>query len=244
MPKFIFLLALAVVGYLIYKLYYKKLAAQGRAGQIKMALIVVGLIFMALAVTGRAHVLFAIIGAAMTQIMRLAPLAMRFFPMFQQAMNTKKVFTPGAGQASKVRTRLLVMTLDHDSGHIDGEVTDGSFASRSLGSLSIDELRSLYGECQRIDPEGVRLLAAYVARVHGDDWQQSDPGSQQASTTSAEPSVSEAYEILGLKDGDTKQAVVEAHRRLMGKMHPDKGGSDYLAARINLAKEVLIRHLA
>ena len=245
MSRFIMLFVIAVVGWLIYKLYFQKLQQQGKPGMIKIGLIVLGLVFMALAVTGRAHILFALIGAAMTQIMRIAPLLVRFFPAIQQMLNNKRVFTASGGQQSTIRTTLLSVTLDHDTGEVNGEVTGGPYRGQSLADLDIEQLRALYQQCCQQDPEGSRLLHAYVSRTYPDEQFASaqGPGGEQQAANSAVPELAEAREILGVdKDADRK-AIVDAHRRLMAKMHPDKGGSTYLAAKINAAKEALLQDL-
>jgi DnaJ-domain-containing protein 1 len=133
------------------------------------------------------------------------------------------------------------MTLNHDSGDINGEVLSGQFAGKTLDQLELDALLQLLGECQD-DEESVALLQAYLDRVYGDDWQQQagDQARQQTASPSGEMSRDEALQVLGLSDGASEDEIVEAHRRLMQKLHPDRGGSSYLAAVINQAKDTLL----
>ena len=87
------------------------------------------------------------------------------------------------------------------------------------------------------------LLQAYLDRVHGDDWRQRANGGREQPRDpghAGEMSREEALQILGLGADAGEAEIVEAHRRLMQKLHPDRGGSAYLAARINLAKDILL----
>lgn len=150
--------------------------------------------------------------------------------------------TPGT--RSKVSSALIEMELDHDSGGMTGTVRSGSFAGRGLDSLSLPELALLMRECLAQDPEGARLLEAYLDR-RTPGWREHADGHGDAGQGGApRPGAmtqQEAYEILGLQPGADKEAVREAHRTLMKRIHPDAGGTSGLAARVNQAKDTLLK---
>lgn len=172
----------------------------------------------------------------------LLPLLMRWRFRLQQA---KAAAGPSGGQTSNVETAYLAMTLDHDTGAMTGRVVAGRFRGRALGELTLDELLRLRDECRAHDPPSVPLIESYLDREHGPDWR---PAGEAAGEEKAAPEPpgggamtrAEAYEILGIAEGASREEVKEAHRHLMLKMHPDLGGSTYLAAKINRAKDVLL----
>ena len=149
-----------------------------------------------------------------------------------------------AGGSSDVETQYLRMVLDHDSGEMDGEVIAGRFQGRSLGAMSFEELVALLRECADGDEQSTRVLESYLDRREGADWR--ERAAQQTGVAGGagfgpgRMRRDEAWEILGLQPGAADDEIREAHRRLMSKIHPDHGGSDYLAAKINEAKEVLL----
>ncbi|HTQ33010.1 MAG TPA: DnaJ domain-containing protein [Stellaceae bacterium] len=150
---------------------------------------------------------------------------------------------PGATQqTSDVTTPYLRMSLDHDTGAMSGTVLTGSFAGARLEEMSRGDLLGLLRECRAADEEGARLLEAYLDRLHP-DWRDDFAGGQGAPhTVSGDMTVEEAYEILGLAPGADEAQIKAAHRRLMMQLHPDHGGTDYLATKINRARDVLLKH--
>lgn len=213
-----------------------------------------------LGVTGKAHLAFL-------------PLAITGLPWLMGRMAAGRMNpNPTAGQRSDVETTYLRMTLDHDSGAMEGTVLQGRYAGRRLDELSEPQLLDLLEECNLRDDEGRRLLEAYLDRTLGADWREraeertahdhththshagagTDAGAgtgqgwgrRSAGSKSAGrvPPMTreEAYEILGISPGAGEDEIKEAHRDLMRKLHPDHGGSNYLASKINQAKELLL----
>lgn len=148
-----------------------------------------------------------------------------------------------SGRGSTVRTAALEMTLDHDTGIIIGQVLVGNFEGRQLEGLTETELFSLYQEIAT-DQESTALLEAYLdGRVP--DWRNEFEPHMAAGEGSASDTgpmtEEEAYEVLGLTAQASQDEIVAAHRRLMKRVHPDHGGSTFLAAKINAAKAILLR---
>ncbi len=150
-----------------------------------------------------------------------------------------------AGQGSQVRSQFLDMNLDHDSGELSGRIVDGPHAGRSLGEF---DLQGLIGLMPGFDAESVVLLESYLDRrfpAWRQDAQGDAAGGQRRAASSGKMTNEEAYEILGLKPGAGRDDISRAHRALMKKLHPDQGVSTYLAARVNEAKDTLLRtHLS
>jgi DnaJ domain len=145
-----------------------------------------------------------------------------------------------AGQTSQVRSNFLNVELDHDTGAMTGEIIAGRLAGTKLDTLELTTLVGLLGE---FDVESRDLLAAYLDRRHP-GWREDAQGDAAAGSgppRSGKMTKEEAYQILGLEPGASAEEIGRAHRGLMKKLHPDQGGSTYLAARVNEAKDVLLR---
>ncbi|WP_374331606.1 molecular chaperone DnaJ [Aestuariivirga sp.] len=146
------------------------------------------------------------------------------------------------GQASRVSTSIIAMQLDHDSGHMEGEVLSGTYRGRKLSSLTLAEAQALHAQCAAAPDQSRALFEAWIERTRPDwrsQWNSSAGRAPAASSTKM--TRAEALAILGLKEGASPDDVRAAHRRLMKTAHPDLGGSDYLAAKINEAKEFLLQ---
>lgn len=218
---------------------------QPRKTRLQAAAVTLGILLIALVASGRLSWVFAVVGALLPFLRRILPL-LGYLPVFQrlyrQFTNAQAATGQSAGQQSSVETRFIRMTLDHDSGEMNGRILEGRYAGEALQSLSLEQLLELLSRYNKVDEESATLLRAYLDRIHGDSWQQREQAQEEtpASSFSGNMSQREAYDILGLDEGASEEQITEAHRRLMQKLHPDRGGSTFLAAKINQAKDLLL----
>jgi hypothetical protein len=244
---------LALVGGLLWLLHwFRSTPPHQVAKALRKAMLWGGIgLVVLLVATGRLNPVFAALAAAVPVILRLVNL-LQVLPVIRQLLRSLGISVPGAGSsttsaapggASSIRTRFLEMTLDHASGHMDGRVLEGPDAGRLLSELELGRLLDLLARCRVQDAQSAALLEAYLDRTQGEDWRASSSSrgrNDGAVAADAPLNREEAMAILGLGPGATDEDVREAHRRLIQKLHPDRGGSDYLAAKINAAKDLLL----
>jgi hypothetical protein len=147
---------------------------------------------------------------------------------------------------SRIRSAMIEMEIDHSTGAMEGLVLAGALAGRRLSSLDETGLRRLHEECSALDVEAVSLLEAYLDRRFSGrrEYAQGDRDTRtRVYAHAGVMSKDEAYQVLGLQPGASLDEVQKAYRTLMKKLHPDQGGTAYLAARVNQARETLLsRH--
>ncbi len=234
----IILLIILVAGFIL--VHWLKRAPKAQRNKV-LLYVAIG-VLVVLVLTGRAHWMYAAILGAVPLLQRLMGAA-RMFGMFRSLHG---VFNQGhsrhAGRQSDIETRFFRVTLDHDSGEMSGKVTAGQFIGRSLEELTLAELLGLRSECMNADDlQSVQVLEAYLDRRHGNDWRDHNQSAGSGALQTSRMTPAEAQDILGLDGNASRDDIVNAHRRLMQKMHPDRGGSTYLAARINQAKDLLLK---
>ena len=147
--------------------------------------------------------------------------------------------TPSGENTSAVRSRYIAMTLDHQSGEVTGKVIYGEFQGIDLINLGENETRRLLAATQS-DPDSLSLLETWLDknRAGWREWFTTHPEPNPA-TAIDEDAI--AYEVLGLKPGASADEIRAAHRKLMMGVHPDQGGSNFLASKINEAKDRLLK---
>jgi hypothetical protein len=203
--------------------------------QIILGSAVIGVIILTL--MGKMHW----VGAALTGLLVLArqtlPLLIRLLPVLG---SFRSQGATARGKQSEVASQILRMSLDHDTGSLSGVVLEGRYKDWLLDELDRQQLDDLMAFCQTEDADSVQLLASYLEQRFPDDAGHTEQGEGAPTQPSTEPSRREALAVLGLNEEAEREDIIAAHRALIQKLHPDRGGNDYLAAKINEAKDFLL----
>ena len=231
MPKLLLLIA-AIVSLWYWWSYQKNLAENKRKPFLwRSGFWLILALSVYLIITGRMHWLGAGIAALIPVLRTLLVWGTRAGPLL-------RLFGRFKTSPSQFRTQFLVISMNFTTGSVEGEIISGDYNGKKLSELSQDELKQLSQQYKTVDKESYVLLQAYLIRSGSSNdqaYQQYNPDNFN------QLSEAEAYEILGLPNTASKDEVVKAHKRLMQRMHPDRGGSDYLAAKINAAKDQLVK---
>lgn len=233
----------ALIGTIAFAMLWKELAAKNRPKKLSKlaagAAAALLSVLLLLTATGRLHWIAAVF-AGLLPFVRWAT-SLFAGPLIGNWM--RGAFfgrqAPAAGASapprmSTVATDDLRMTLDHESGEMTGEALTGSLAGQALAALELEAILPWRAELANAD--SVQLLDAYLDRRFP-DWR--EPPRGEAPPTRGSMDAAQALAVLGLEAGASEKEIVAAHRRLMQKLHPDRGGTDYLAATLNQAKAVL-----
>ena len=226
------LVAAALIGLYVLTRWLRRSPWGAWAGRAVIALGIAGFLLL-LTVRGGAEV-------ALPLLAGLTPFLLRWLNARRPPASI--VDSNAVGQ-STVATRFLNMTLDHATGVMSGEVREDRFAGRALLELNLQELLALWRECQA-DPQSMAVLETYLDRHAESDWRERLHEAKSTADSPAAASVmscAEAYQILGLSPGATPAEIQAAYRRLIQRLHPDHGGSAYLATQLNQARDLLLR---
>lgn len=230
MPKLLLLVAIAISIWYWWSVIKRLKPEQRRSFIWRSAFWLVLGLSIVLVATGRMHWLGAGLAA-------LIPLSKALFAFGLRALPFINILSRFKTSPSKFRTNALLLEINFASRQVDGEILQGEFVGRRLSQLNSEEMQTLADWLKQTDRESYVLLQAFLMRSGGQRGAGSD---QQQATDFADFSEAEAYNILGLEPDASKEDVIKAHRRLMQRLHPDRGGSDYLAAKINAAKDKLV----
>ena len=189
-----------------------------------VALFVVAL---ALVLTGRAHWIAAALAALLPVVRGLLGAGLRALPLLRLWRSVG-----GPGFTPSFRTAALEVRIDMQSGAIDGQVLQGRYAGQPLSALDRAQLEAVLAALPAADRNSRWLLNAYLARRFG--------AGGETPPQVDRPDEDEAWRILGLEPGASREDILRAHKRLVQRLHPDRGGNDYLAAKVNAARDLLL----
>jgi len=238
--RLVIALALITSIFWLMKRYRTLPEKQRKQWLIKMAVGAFVVLMLLAVVTGRVHWLGGLLAAALG-------FAKFGVNMFARAFPFVRLFGRHAFGNPVFSTSFLKVQLDLQTNSVTGIVIEGPYKGSELHHLNDEQLAELEAHYQKHDRRSY-----YLIRVLRQSGQHSQHHHQQQSkqdySSVSDPSYNEALQVLGLESyiGNNeldKKTVIQAHKRLMQKLHPDRGGNDYLASRVNVAKEIVLKKL-
>ncbi|MFT5273704.1 MAG: hypothetical protein ACI9J2_000220 [Saprospiraceae bacterium] len=220
----VFLALLALIAIMAFIGWYSKADDRQRNDSVKNILLYgVGIALLLLVITGKIPVLFALISAVIPFYRKI----MTFKGLFQ-------LFGRSLGP-TKLTTQWLIVQYDFSNKGLDATVIQGEFEGKKLSQLNIEQLALLLEACKQ-DFQSRTAIHAFMAMRNSHEAPKSNTLNESGAL-----SKQQAYEILGIESNANEEDIKSAHKRLMQKLHPDRGGSNYLAAQINAAKDTLLK---
>lgn len=218
----------AVILFFLFKWIHKfKKTPQDQQKQKLFQLFLIGVAVAILfgVVTGKMHWFGAVIAGALPFLRNGLGLIMRFAPLLIRS----------TGGKARFNTEHLNVEIDLNNKSVTGVVTKGLHEGKQIQQLTPQELDELLEYYQSRDKKSVFFIKA----VKKGFTAQNDPPPQ----TFIDPDRQEALQILGLSDNPSKEEIIKAHRKLINKLHPDRGGNDFLASRVNQARDTLLKDI-
>ena len=237
MPRVILLLVIVFTLVVLVRRAQQQPPHKRRAAylQIIVGSAVIGVVILTL--MGKMHWVGAALTGLLVATRQLFPVLVRLLPALG---GLRASGARPSSKQSEVASRIIKMTLDHDSGELSGVVLESPFKGWLLNELNRQQLDELLSYCQHEDTDSAQLLASYLEQRFSEDAQDREETDRGGENGASPSSRAEALAVLGLQDDATEQDIIAAHRALIQKCHPDRGGNDYLAAKINQAKDQLL----
>ncbi len=229
MPRILLLVAIALLVWFWWRTFTKTPKENRKPFLWKSAFWVTLGLSLLLVATGRMHWIGAGLAILVPVLKGLFTFGVRALPLLQLVGRFKT-------SPSQFQSKSLRLEVNFSTQKMDGDILAGEFSGQRLSALSDEQLQTLAASLKQTDREAYLLLQVYLFRNGPRDGQQYD---RSAPTSDQSVSKTEAYQILGLTPEASKEEIIKAHKRLIQRLHPDRGGSDYLAAKINAAKDSL-----
>lgn len=200
---------------------------------------IVGILIL-LAASGRMHWVGAALAALLPLIRPILFFALQNVPLLA-AMYKRYASGASAKTTSSVESDFLTMQLNHNTGELNGDILKGPHEGKQLSELDQAQLQELLRYYGLHDYDSARLLESYMEQRFEQDFESAEQSEKNSHIHQESMSQDEALAILGLDESADKADIIAAHRVLIQKLHPDRGGNDYLASKLNEARDLLLK---